>query len=354
MTTDALPPDLIAYGWDAGWAEAFALATAGDAESVPARVARVDRGACTAAGEGRSYRVQLLPRTEWPVTGDWLAVRPSASERELDQVAAVLPRRKALRRMDADERRSQLVAANVDVVLAVIPLDRPFKPGLRDRLLVLAAEAQAEPVLVLSKADIADPVQLAVAESDAPPGFPQLVVSAARGEGVEAVRDAIGAGRTAVLLGPSGAGKSTLANALVGQDVQRTGEVREGDRKGRHTTTARELMPLPGGGVLMDTPGVRALGLWDADEGIEEVFADIAELAQQCRFGDCAHDSEPGCAVRQAIEDGELDADRFARWRALLDEVEAQERRRVEHERRAHERAFSRHVRDTLKRKGRK
>lgn len=350
--TDALPHDLTAYGWDTGWADA--LATHAPAGAVPARVARIDRGACTAVGAERSYRVQLLPRTDWPVTGDWIAVWPSQSERELDQLAAVLPRRTALHRTDADERRGQLVVANVDVVLAVMPLDRPFKPGLRDRLLVLAAEAQARPVLVLSKADVADPAQLALAEADAPEDLPQVIVSAARGEGVEDVRAVIGPGKTGVMLGPSGAGKSTLVNALVGQEVQRTGEVREGDRKGRHTTTSRELIALPGAGVLIDTPGVRALGLWDAEDGIDEVFADIAELAELCRFTDCAHETEPGCAVAEAIEQGALDVARVTRWRRLVAEVEAQERRRVEHERRAHERAFSRHVRDTLKRKGRK
>ena len=352
MSTDALPHDLHAYGWDAEWAAASAAhAPEG---TVPARVARVDRGACTAVGAERSYRVQLMPKTAWPVTGDWVAVEPSTSERELDQLAAVLPRRKAMHRMDADERRAQLVAANVDVVLAVIPLDRPFKAGLRDRLLVLAAEAQAEPVLVLTKLDIADPVQLALAEADAPVGFTQIAVSAKRGQGVEDVRAAIGAGRTGVLIGPSGAGKSTLANALVGQDVQRTGEVREGDHKGRHTTTARELLLLPSGGVLIDTPGVRGVGLWDAEEGIEEVFPDIAELVEQCRFNDCGHGTEPGCAVRQAVEDGELDIQRFTRWRDLLAETEARDRMRVEHERRAHERAGAKSVREALKRKGRK
>ena len=352
MSTDALPHDLHPYGWDAEWAAA--LAEHAPEATVPARVARVDRGACTAIGAERSYRVQLLPKTAWPVTGDWIAVEPSTSDRELDQLAALLPRRKAMHRMDADERRAQLVAANVDVVLAVIPLDRPFKAGLRDRLLVLAAEAQAEPVLVLTKLDIADPVQLALAEADAPVGFTQIAVSAKRGEGVEDVRAAIGAGRTGVLIGPSGAGKSTLANALVGQDVQRTGEVREGDHKGRHTTTARELLLLPTGGVLIDTPGVRGVGLWDAEEGIEEVFPDITELAGQCRFNDCGHGNEPGCAVRQAVEDGELDVERFTRWRDLLAEAEARDRMRVEHERRAHERAGAKSVRAALKRKGRK
>ena len=352
MSTDEPPHDLHAYGWDAAWAAA--LAEHAPEGAVPARVARVDRGACTAIGAERSYRVQLLPKTEWPVTGDWIAVHPTQSENELDQVAALLPRRKAMHRMDADERRVQLVAANVDVVLAVIPLDRPFKPGLRDRLLVLAAEAHAEPILVLTKADIADPVQLALAEADAPEGFTQLVVSAKRGEGVEDVRSAIGPGRTSVLIGPSGAGKSTLANALVGQDVQRTGEVREGDHKGRHTTTARELLLLPSGGVLIDTPGVRGVGLWDAEEGIEEVFPDIVELTDQCRFSDCAHGAEPGCAVRDAIAQGELDVERFDRWQALVQEAAARDRMRVEHERRAHERAGSKAVREALKRKGRK
>lgn len=317
MSTPLLPHELAAFGWDDEWAASFAAHAPEGA--LPARVARVDRGACNAVGEA-SYRVQLLPRTEWPVTGDWIAVVPAGEGQKLDQLGTVLPRRKALRRLDADERRSQLVVANVDVVLAVMPLDRPIKPGLRDRLLVLAAEAHAEPVVVLSKADVAEPDVLAALEAEAPgdgPSVARLVVSALRGDGIEDVRAAIGPRRTAVLLGPSGAGKSTLANALLGQEVQRTGEVREGDHKGRHTTTSRELMVLPGGGVLIDTPGVRAVGLWDAEEAIDEVFADIAELAEQCRFSDCAHQTEPGCAIREAVEAGELDPARVGRWREL-------------------------------------
>ena len=296
-------------------------------------MARVDRGACNAVGEA-PYRVQLHPRTEWPVTGDWIAVRPAGEGERLDQLVAVLPRRKALRRLDADERRSQLVVANVDVLLAVLPLDRPAKPGLRDRLLVLAAEAGAEPVVVLSKADVADPDVLAALDVGKAAGVTQLVVSALRGDGVEDVRAAIGPRRTAVLLGPSGAGKSTLANALLGEDVQRTGVVREGDHKGRHTTTSRELMILPGGGVLIDTPGVRAVGLWDAEEGIEEVFSDLAELAGQCRFNDCAHETEPGCAIREAVASGVLDPERVARWRTLVVESDARRQRHTRNLRR--------------------
>jgi ribosome biogenesis GTPase len=354
MSIPSLPHELAAFGWDDEWAASFA-AHAPDG-ALPARVARVDRGACNAVGEA-SYRVQLLPRTEWPVTGDWIAVVPAGDGQKLDQLGAVLPRRKALRRLDADERRSQLVVANVDVVLAVMPLDRPVKPGLRDRLLVLAAEAHAEPVVVLSKADVADPDVLAALEADMTDEIsrvPQLIVSALRGEGIEDVRAAIGSRRTAVMLGPSGAGKSTLANALLGQELQRTGEVREGDHKGRHTTTSRELMVLPGDGVLIDTPGVRAVGLWDAEEAIDEVFSDIAELAEQCRFSDCAHRTEPGCAIREAVDAGEIDPARVGRWRELLAEGEARERLRVEHERRAQGRAGERLLREELKRKGRR
>lgn len=351
MTEHAFPPDLVALGWDDEWADAFAAHAPPGA--VPARVARVDRGACNAVGAGLVHRVQLLPRSDWPVTGDWIAVLPSSEDAGLDRIATILPRRKALHRLDPDERRAQLVAANVDVVLAVIPLDRPLKAGLRDRLLVLAAEAQAEPFVVLTKADVADPARRALDTPAGGPSVRELVVCAPRGEGVEQVRDAV-AGRTAVLLGPSGAGKSTLANALLGADVQRTGQVRAHDHKGRHTTTARELVALPSGGVLIDTPGVRAVGLWDAEEGIDEVFPEIGELAEQCRFGDCAHDTEPGCAVLGAIEAGELDPERVDRWRALLEEAETQERRRVEQERRADERARAKQVRAALRRKGRK
>jgi len=332
MSSDPQAIDLAALGWDAEWAAAFA-ALAADG-SIPARVARVDRGACNAMAFDGMRRVQLHPRTEWPVTGDWIALRapdpesPDADTTGFDQIDVVLPRRSGLQRMDADERRAQVVAANIDVVMAVLPLDRPFKAGLRDRLMILAAEAGARPIVIRSKADLADAKTLADAELQGAHPPEQLIVSAIRGDHVDDVQRLIDAGQTAVMLGPSGAGKSTLANALVGEDVQSTGAVREGDSKGRHTTTSRDLLILPSGGVLIDTPGVRAVGLWEAADGIEEYFDDISELAAHCRFNDCAHDSEPGCAVQAAIAEGDLDAERVERWRALVTEASAATHRR--------------------------
>lgn len=335
MSSDPQTIDLAALGWDAEWAAAFAaLAAEG---SIPARVARVDRGACNAMAFDGMRRVQLHPRTEWPVTGDWIALQARPPEppgsvathaSAFDQIDVVLPRRSGLQRMDADERRVQVVAANVDVVMAVLPLDRPFKAGLRDRLMILTAEAGAHPIVIRSKADLADAETLAEAELQGEHPPQQLIVSAIRGDHVDDVQLLISAGQTAVMLGPSGAGKSTLANALVGEDVQSTRAVREGDSKGRHTTTSRDLLILPSGGVLIDTPGVRAVGLWDAEEGIEEYFDDISELAAHCRFNDCAHDSEPGCAVQAAIAEGDLDAERVERWRAFVTEASAATHRR--------------------------
>ncbi|WP_049571110.1 ribosome small subunit-dependent GTPase A [Streptomyces sp. SBT349] len=307
---------LSAYGWDDSLDDAFAGHRA--TGLLPARVVRVDRGQCdivTDDGPARAVTEHGLD----PVTGDWAALRP-ADERDGPRLVALLPRRTAIvRASSARHSRGQALAANVDTVIVAVSLADPLDAGRVERLLALAWESGARPVVALTKADrAADPGE-AIAEAAAlAPGVDTVATSALTGEGVDDLAGALGG--TVVLLGVSGAGKSTLANALLGEERFATGAVREVDGKGRHTTVWREMSPLPGGGVLIDTPGLRGVGLHDATEGIEQVFGEIEELARDCRFGDCAHETEPGCAILAAIESGELPARRLASYRKLLRE----------------------------------
>ena len=207
----------------------------------------------------------------------------------------------------------------------MLVVDTMPEPSARriERYLALAWESGAQPAIVLAKADLSDDPADALADVDAIAfGVPVLLTSALEGDGVEELRELV-AGQIVALLGPSGAGKSTLVNALVGSDVMDTGDVRDVDGRGRHTTTHRELVPLPGGGALIDTPGMRELGMWDAAEGLAKTFADVEAVAAECRFGDCMHEGEPGCAVRAALDAGELDAGRYASWRRLQREERA-------------------------------
>jgi ribosome biogenesis GTPase len=219
----------------------------------------------------------------------------------------------------------QVVAANVDVVLLVTALDADFNLRRLERYLVLAHESGARPVVVLSKADLSDDVAgaIEVARSIGGPAVPVHAVSAPRDEGYEALVGYLEPGRTVALLGSSGVGKSTIVNRLAGEEIQRTQEVRATDGRGRHTTTHRHLLLLNNGGLLMDTPGMRELQLWDVDEGVEETFSDVEALATSCRFPDCEHHGEPGCAVQAAIEQGRLSPERLASYQKLLRELRA-------------------------------
>jgi ribosome biogenesis GTPase len=248
----------------------------------------------------------------------------------------VLPRRSAFVRGDPMEGASvdaQVVAANVDTVFIVQSLTNG--PNLRrlERELVLAFDSGATPVVVLTKADQLDAADARAAVRSVErttPGVETVITSSVTGEGVDGLRAYAAGNRTVALIGASGVGKSTLVNRLVGDDVQATGAVRATDQRGRHITTARELVLLPGGGVLVDTPGLRAVTLWDADEGMSRAFADIEELTSQCRFRDCAHDREPGCAVKAAVARGDIDAARLDHYRHLNDELDAADKTRVE------------------------
>ena len=312
------------YGWDAGWETEFAPY---EAEGLlPGRVVRVDRGQCdvvTADGPLRADTAFVTPHDPLRVvcTGDWVAVEPGGNPR---YVRTYLPRRTAFVRSTSSQRsEGQILAANVDHAVIAVSLAAELDLGRIERFLALAWESGAQPVVDLTKADLVpDAVTRAYLVQDvetSAPGVPVVPVSSVDGDGLDVVAALVGGG-TSVLLGQSGAGKSTLANALLGEDVMTVQATRDIDGKGRHTTTTRNLLALPGGGVLIDTPGLRGVGLWDAETGVGQVFSEIEEMAERCRFHDCAHEAEPGCAVLAAIDSGELPERRLESYRKLLRE----------------------------------
>ncbi|MEV5311380.1 ribosome small subunit-dependent GTPase A [Streptomyces sp. NPDC052610] len=322
MTSTSVSSALAPYGWDDAWAEQF---TPYDSEGLlPGRVVRVDRGQCdvvTADGVIRADTAFVTPHDPMRVvcTGDWVAVDPEGGNPRY--VRAYLPRRTAFVRSTSSKRsEGQILAANVDHAIVAVSLAVELDLGRVERFLALAWESGAQPVVVLTKADLVpDPVTLSHLVQDvetSAPGVPVLTVSALDGEGLDVLTAVLGTG-TSVLLGQSGAGKSTLANALKGEDVMTVQAARDVDGKGRHTTTTRNLLALPGGGVLIDTPGLRGVGLYDAETGVGQVFSEIEELAERCRFHDCAHEAEPGCAVLDAVDTGELPARRLDSYRKL-------------------------------------
>ncbi|MEE4422833.1 ribosome small subunit-dependent GTPase A [Streptomyces bugieae] len=325
---------LTAYGWDDGFAESF-TPFAGQG-FVPGRVVRVDRGRVDAVvPDGDGVRTVLADTAlvatgdpmRVPCTGDW-AVLDLANGRTGDHLdgvlRALLPRRTSFVRSTSSKRsEGQILAANVDHAVIAVSLADALDLGRIERFVSLAWESGGQPLVVLAKADLAGDARglahlVADAESAAP-GVQVLAVSSETGEGLD-VLAAVLAGGTSVLLGQSGAGKSTLANALVGASVQTVQATRDRDGKGRHTTTTRDLLALPGGGVLIDTPGLRGVGMWDAEGGLSRTFSDVEALAEECRFHDCAHRTEPGCAVQAALESGELAVRRLESYRKLLRE----------------------------------
>lgn len=357
-----MPAALLPYGWDdrvAGLFDAL-FAAPGLPDPVPGRVARVDRGSClvvTADGLVRASPFGSVARQAGlvgiPATGDWVGIRHHPGDDP--GVVAIAPRWSAISRKDPDERvtSEQVLAANLDVVAVVCSLDRPVGQNRMERMLAAAWESGAMPVVVLTKADVAADVDAAVIEvTGAAGGVPVVVTSTVAGDGIEELRAMLRPARTIALLGPSGAGKSSLVNRLVGGKVQSTGAVREADARGRHTTTARQLVPVPGGGVLLDTPGLRSLPLWDADRGVAAAFDDVEELAGACRFRDCRHEAEPGCAVQAAVGDGTLDGRRVENYHKLRRELDALEVRQDEQARRAQGRRFAKLVRDVERLKG--
>jgi ribosome biogenesis GTPase len=320
---DAEIHDLTAIGFSDRWA---ALVAEHGASAEPARVLRHDGVAVHVATPSGERMVKLRRGVEPITVGDWLAV-------EGETVLALLPRASLLRRRAAGGDEQQLLAANVDLVLLVCGLDRPVTAGRIQRGEALAWDAGAHPLLVLAKADLADDVDAAVEEVQAQhPGLEMLVTASPTGVGVEALRHRL-AGHTSVMLGESGAGKSSLVNAVLETDAAIVGAVRSGDAKGRHTTTNRQLHRVPGGGVVIDSPGIREVGLAGDEDAVAATFADIDEIGEECHFADCQHSGEPGCAIALAIEAGEISPARLAAYLDLRKEAASAARRADEHAR---------------------
>lgn len=315
---------------------------------MPARVAAAHRGSFeiwSVAGPGPARLTGAIRRQlrdeALPGVGDWVVVQPPESPGRTALVRGVLERRSVFTRSAAGRAtRPQVVAANVDRVFVVMGLDAGVNPHAIDRYLACVWAGGALPSVILNKADLAPAADDAAAQVEARyPGTPVHCVSALRADGLDGVRVEIPQGCTVALVGPSGAGKSTLVNALLGESRLRTGAVQPGSARGRHTTTRRELVPLPGGGLLLDTPGMREIGVID-DEGLGTVFDDISQIASRCRFRDCRHESEPGCAVRDAVASGALDADRLEHFRKLEREAAAYQLRHDARARRQAERVW--------------
>ena len=358
-------PELESLGWNDRLSSQYEpYADSGD-DVVAGRVSIQHRGAYDVLTELGELRCEIPRRliheaattADLPVVGDWVVVVP-VPEGRTGTITAVLPRHtKFSRKVAWQAAEEQVLAANVDVAFLVTSLNEDLNLRRLERYLILAWESGARPVIVLTKADLHPAPDAAVAEVETiAGGVPVHAISSLTGAGLEEVRALLGRGLTAVLLGSSGVGKSTLVNTLAGEDLLATQEIRD-DGKGRHTTTRRELVQLPSGGLVIDTPGIRELQLWVADDGIAEAFDDVTALFAHCRFSDCAHDSEPGCAVSAALEDGTLPADRWDSYLKLERELEHLDRKldkRAAAEARKKWKAMGQEYRASLRLKGKR
>jgi ribosome biogenesis GTPase len=343
-------------GWGPDLAEHFQEHAA--AGLVAGRVAVPHRGSYVVLTELGELNAEISGKLrheagpgELPAAGDWVAVA-ARPEDGAGTIHAVLPRRSAIvRKAAGNPTEAQVVGANIDTVFLVTSLNDDLNLRRLERYLATAWESGAQPAILLTKADLCEDTAAVVLEVQAIAyGVPVHAVSTVTGEGLAELDGYLGEGKTVALIGSSGVGKSTLVNHLAGHKVLATQEIRESDGRGRHTTSHRELVPLPGGGLVLDTPGMRELQLWETADGMQEAFDDVEELVAACRFGDCAHGVEPGCAVRAALADGSLAAERYDSWVKLQRELEHLERRQgglAAAEARKARRAFARKLRTT-------
>ncbi|MBI4417535.1 MAG: ribosome small subunit-dependent GTPase A [Ignavibacteriales bacterium] len=325
---------LTSIGWNDFFERAFAAFRV--AELIPARVALQHRnyyvlystlGELRGEPTGKMQYMASGPQ-DLPAVGDWVVIDPRPYE-QAATIVDVLPRKTKFSRQAAGRKtEEQIVAANIDSVFIVSGLDNDFNLRRIERYLVLAIESGASPVVLLNKVDLCeDPEGARTETTSLNPHVPVHVLSALKNEGVDVIRNYLRNGATGALLGSSGVGKTTIINRLLGTDERKTAPVREADDRGRHTTAARELILLPAGGLLIDTPGMRELQLWSSSDAVSEVFEDIEVLAENCKFRDCSHEVEPGCAVKEALEQGVLDEGRYESYRKLHRELQYQQRK---------------------------
>ena len=326
---------LVDLGWNSFFENAFLELD--DAALMPARVVEEFKGIYRVSGAREEYMAQIAgkirylaqARVDFPAVGDWVAVAPTGESHA--RIKCILPRKTKLsRKLAGRELCEQIVAANLDTVFVVSSLNREFNLRRIERYLTLVWDSGATPIVLLNKADLCPEADAQDSKSEVEniaPGIPVLLLSAYQGTGIGSVLSHISRGQTAACVGSSGVGKSTIINALSGAASLRVQPVREDDDRGRHTTTSRQMIFLPGGGIVIDTPGMRELQLWDSEEGLSRAFEDIATLAEKCKFRNCAHGGEPGCAVEAAILESRLVPERLENYRKLQAELRFQERK---------------------------